>query len=91
MRLLSIVPSPNKDKKFRANFSDGTHTDFGARGYEDYTMHKDNKRKESYMRRHSSNENWNNYKSAGSLSRWVLWNKPTLRASILDYKRRFNL
>lgn len=91
MKLISIVPSPNKTKKFRATFSDGTHTDFGATGYEDYTIHKDDKRKSSYIQRHSRNENWNDYKSAGSLSRWVLWNKTGLRASIMDYKRRFKL
>jgi hypothetical protein len=27
----------------------------------------------------------------GSLSRWTLWNKKTLSASIADYKKRFNL
>ena len=36
-------------------------------------------------------ENWNDYMSAGSLSRWILWNKPTLTASIQDYMRRFKL
>jgi hypothetical protein len=30
-------------------------------------------------------------KSAGALSRWILWNKPTLAASIKDYKKRFGL
>ena len=25
--------------------------------------------------------------SAGALSRWILWNKPTLKASIDDYKK----
>jgi len=42
------------------------------------------------MNRHRTRENWNNPMSAGSLSRWILWNKPTLKASISDYKRKFN-
>jgi len=25
------------------------------------------------------------------LSRWILWNKPTLKASISDFKKRFDL
>ena len=28
------------------------------------------------------NGNWNNPKSAGYLSRYILWNKPTLRESM---------
>ena len=29
--------------------------------------------------------------TAGSLSRYILWNKPTLKGSISDYRKRFNL
>jgi len=29
--------------------------------------------------------------SAGALSRWILWNKPTIEASKADFKKRFNL
>lgn len=87
LKLTSIKRSPKKDKKFRASFSDGTHTDFGAKNYEDYTIHKDPKRKERYIARHKSRENWKNLKSPGALSRYILWNKPSLRASITDYKK----
>ena len=27
--------------------------------------------------------------TAGALSRWILWNKPSFRESVADYKRRF--
>lgn len=91
MKLLKITKSTKKDKKYTAYFSDGTHTDFGAKGYEDYTTHKDEKRKKNYIARHKSNEDWSNFKSAGALSRFVLWNKTTLKDSIADYKRRFGL
>ncbi len=64
---------------------------FGARGYSDYTIHKDPARKERYLKRHAPNENWNDFLSPGALSRWILWNKPTLSASISDYIRRFGL
>ena len=37
------------------------------------------------------NENWNDYQSAGALSRYILWSKPTLKESIADYKKKFNL
>jgi len=57
----------------------------------DFTKHKDTKRKKRYLSRHKKRENWNNYMTAGSLSRWILWNKPTLRESIEDYKKKFKL
>lgn len=91
LKLLKIVRSPRPEKKLRAYFSDGTHTDFGAAGYSDFTVHKDPERRSRYDSRHKRREYWNSPKTAGSLSKWVLWNKPSLKASITDYKKRFNL
>jgi hypothetical protein len=91
LKLVKIARSPRPEKKLRAYFSDGTHTDFGATGYSDYTLHKDKMRKSRYDSRHKRREDWNNPKTAGSLSKWVLWNKPSLKASISDYKKKFNL
>lgn len=94
---MRLVQSPDKKKKLRAIFDDGTHTDFGARGYGDFTIYsaKNPKtaelHKEQYLKRHKIREDWNDYKSAGALSRWVLWNKPTVEESFEDYKNRFNL
>jgi hypothetical protein len=81
--------SPLKSKKLRAVFKDGSHQDFGDSRYEDYTTHKDPKRKERYLKRHEAREDWNDPKTKGSLSRWLLWNLPNLKASIEDYQRRF--
>jgi len=63
---------------------------FGASGMSDYTKHRDDERKKRYLSRHRKNENWSAPMTAGALSRWILWNKPTREASISDYKRRFN-
>lgn len=94
MRVI-ITKSNNKNKKYKAIFYDKDKKiktiHFGASGYSDYTLHKNINRKKLYLGRHKNNENWNNYMSAGALSRWILWNKPTIRASIIDYKKRFNL
>ena len=91
---VNLFKSPIKTKKYRAIFfdKDGNiieQTDFGADGYEDYTIHKDKDRKERYLKRHKKREDWNNPVSAGALSRWVLWNKPTLKASWEHYKKIF--
>ena len=64
-------------------------THFGAKNYSDFTKHKDPARKQRYLNRHRARENWNDPMSAGALSKWILWNKPTLQSSISSYKRRF--
>jgi hypothetical protein len=66
---------------------------FGAQGYSDYTKHKDPQRQRNYIRRHRSHENWNisGIHTSGFWSRWLLWNKPTLRESISDLERRFDV
>ena len=76
-----IKKSPNINKKYRVIFDDGTHVDFGARGYSDYTIHKDPERKRRYIIRHRRRENWNNSKTAGYWSRWFLWENPSLSES----------
>lgn len=86
--MVELKPSTQKGKRFMAIFEDGTVTHFGSRG-ENYTMHNDDKKKENYLKRHSKNEDWNDPKSSGALSRWILWNKPTIEESFEDYKHRF--
>tara|TARA_Y100001938_G_C7764905_1_gene270385 strand:- start:106 stop:393 length:288 start_codon:yes stop_codon:yes gene_type:complete len=90
-----IKKSTNPKKKYMAVFTENGKkvktTHFGSAGALDFIKTKDEERKKRYLDRHRKNENWNDYKSAGSLARYILWNKPTLRASIADYKRRFNL
>ena len=91
LKLVKIIKYPNKQKKYRAYFSTGKHTDFGAAGMSDYTKHKDPERMKRYLNRHKSRENWRDPTTAGSLSRYVLWNKPSFRASVADYKIKFKL
>lgn len=45
--------STRKDKKFMTKDPDGKIVHFGARGYEDFTQHKDLERRENYRKRHS--------------------------------------
>jgi len=47
-----------KKKKFDAVINGTKTVSFGASGYSDYTINKDDKRKENYIKRHST-ENWN--------------------------------
>ncbi len=61
---------------------------FGAAGYSDFTIHRDEARKLRYIKRHN-NENWakSGINSAGFWSRWLLWNLPTITASYQDIKK----
>ena len=94
MKLVKIVPSTNPKKKYDAVFrlDDGKEkvVRFGAAGYTDYTLTHDEVKKQAYLARHKS-EDWNNPLTPGALSRWILWNKPTVRGSITDFRNRFNL
>jgi Family of unknown function (DUF5754) len=65
---------------------------FGAAGMSDYTKHKNATRKQRYIKRHSGmGENWEQPDTPGALSRWILWNKPSFKDSVADYRRRFSL
>jgi len=93
---VEIKRSTNKEKKLMAIFTypDGKTktTHFGARGMSDYTKHGDKERMERYLDRHNNGrEDWNDPTTAGALSRWVLWNKPSLSASFNDFKKQFKL
>lgn len=99
---VEISRSSNPEKKLMAVFSDKEGnkiktTHFGQRGASDYTKHGDRERMERYLERHgggtttSTKEDWKDPTTAGSLSRWILWNKPSLSGSFSDYKRRFGL
>ena len=105
--LCKIEESDKKDKKYDATFREKgcpcakskppecgkkeKVVSFGAKGMSDYTKHKDDERKKLYLARHEKNEDWSNPITPGALSRWVLWNKKTLKASIDDFKKRFKL
>jgi len=95
LRLKTIRRSHKKEKKWDAVFEkDGNEkvVPFGARGMSDFTKHKDTRRKSLYLKRHSGmGEHWDQPDTPGALSRWVLWNKPSFKASLSNFKKRFGL
>ncbi len=64
---------------------------FGQAGASDFTKHKNEDRKNRYILRHQNNEDWSKsgIDAAGFWSRWLLWNKPTIKENYEDIKRRF--
>jgi hypothetical protein len=97
MKLKKIVNATDNVHKFVAIILDKDgkehNVKFGAKGYSDYTKHKDKERKKRYITRHKSRENWtkSGILTPGFWSRWVLWNKPSLEDSIENTKQRFSL
>lgn len=97
---VKISKSTKSGKKYMATFTrdngKGTSrtktTHFGSAGMDDYTKTKDKAQRKRYLDRHRKNENWNNYESAGSLSRYILWgNSTSIKENIKSYKNRFSL
>jgi hypothetical protein len=95
MRFKTLRRSRNPEKKWDAVFKkDGKEkvVSFGAKGYSDFTKHKNTTRKARYIKRHSGmGEHWNKPDTPGALSRWILWNKPSLKGSLRDFRKRFNI
>jgi hypothetical protein len=96
LRLKTIKRSHNPEKKWDAVFVKANGREivqpFGQRGYSDFTKHKNVTRKQRYIARHARmHEDWTDPTRAGTLSRFILWNKPTLRSSIRSYRRRFRV
>ena len=90
MKEVTLKKSSNTEKKFDA-IVEGKKISFGASGYSDFTKHKDPERKERYIERHRVNQNWNDLKTAGAWAKHLLWNKPTITASIKDMEKKFNI
>lgn len=90
MKEYTLQKSKKPDKKY--SITDGNKTiHFGAKGYDDYTTHKDPKRRILYDKRHKKRENWSDPSTPGFWAKWILWNKPTLLSSIADAERRFGI
>ena len=81
--------SSSKDKKYSAVINGKKTVNFGAKGYSDFTKHKDEERKQNYIARHKVNQDWRDYETAGMWAKNILWNKATIEASIKDTQKRF--
>lgn len=92
-----VEKGTGKNKKLKAIFYDAEGkkiktTQFGDSRYEDYTQHKDKKRRSKYLTRHKKDLEKGNYMNAGYLSYYILWGASTSRdKNIQAYKRRFKL
>lgn len=86
-----LSKSYRPDKKFMVITPENKSIHFGAKAYSDFTILKDEKRKMNYISRHTPNEDWADLSKAGTWSRYILWNKPTLIGSVRDMEKQFKI
>ncbi len=96
LRFISLEPAGNGRHKYQITLQDlssgKTHQiKFGAYGYDDFTLTQNRKKREDYILRHKVREDWTDPLKPGTLSRFLLWHKPTLQESLADYLRRFRI
>ena len=84
-------PRDKPKKKYMVLSPDNKAIYFGARGYSDYTIHKDKKRMMLYVNRHRKRENWKDPYTAGFWAKHLLWSKPSITAAKKYIKDNFKI
>lgn len=77
MKIIEIINSPRKGKKYRAIFDDGMKIDFGLKGSSTYLNNHDKIKRKAYWARHYGNE------TERELLHWIVRSPATLSAFIL--------
>lgn len=86
----TIRPSNDGKTKYTVVYN-GKTIKFGAYGMSDYTKHRDDTKKERYIKRHSVRENFIDPTTKGFWAKNILWNKKTIKESIDDVKKKLNI
>ena len=92
MRII-LRKSKRENKKYVVEMQELGHTHhFGDSRYNDFTVHGDEKRKSNYLARNWK-QDWtkSNIHSPAFFARWLLWNKYSIKASIKDVEKKFNV
>lgn len=93
LKLIKIKKLNSGVKKYEAHFEKNgkiIKRKFGAKGMSDFTIHKNKERREKYITRHKKDLRTGDPTRAGFLSMYILWNKPSFKSSLADYKKRLN-
>ena len=78
--------SDKPSKKYWIITNENKKVYFGQAGASDFTIHKDEARKQLYINRHKNNEirTKSGIDTADFWSRWLLWNLPSIKSSYED-------
>lgn len=85
--MIKLTESSRKNKKYQVSVND-TVIHFGQKGYDDYTIHKDDERKKRFYQRFKRTTD---IYSPLFWSMNILWNKPTLKESIDNTNKLYGL
>ncbi len=95
VKLLYVRRSERKEKKLVAKFlldnGKSRTIHFGAKNSTTYAEGGSDSKRLAYIARHSVREDWTNPLSAGALSRYVLWQRKSIKAGVADFKKRFKV
>ena len=98
VKLISFKRSEIPDKKYQVTLETNENRTrtihFGDSNSKDYTLYSPlerEDRKRAYIARHKVTEDWSDPLTAGFWSKHILWNLPTVTASLQATKRKFNL
>ena len=86
-----LIDSGRAGKRYAVRI--GTKTIHFGSEHDSFPFHKDPARRERYLQRHRAREDWtrSGVETPGFYARWVLWEKPTIAASLREIQRRFGL
>lgn len=92
-RSFKISPSHRRAKRFKAVFvaQDGSTrvVHFGQEGGSTFIDHCDHGKRRGYIARHGATQDWSRPDTAGSLSRFILWEHTSLSKAIEAYRKRY--
>lgn len=95
VKLISVKRTPGERKEFKAAFilNNGREklVRFGTSSNFVTNPKKTPADRLAYLARHRKNENWTNYMTPGSLSRWLLWEDRSLNTNVRNFRKRFKI
>tara|TARA_R110000765_G_scaffold382844_1_gene474092 strand:- start:497 stop:787 length:291 start_codon:yes stop_codon:yes gene_type:complete len=95
VKLISVKRTPGERKEFKAAFILNNGREKLVRFGTSSNFVTNNKKtpadRLAYIARHRKNENWNNYMTPGSLSRWLLWEDRSLNTNVRNFRKRFKI
>jgi len=91
-----ISKSDIKGKKYKIVIDDDGRTKtlhIGSDGMDDYTLTGDDEARKRYILRHKKREDWKKtgITTRGFWSRWLLWEKKTLKEAVKNIESKFNV
>ena len=89
--IIYISESGRANKKWKAETEGKPTVHFGQRDAGDFTIHRDEAARQAYIARHGKAENWDRsgVMTPGWLSRYLLWQKPSLDEAIAAASRMY--